>query len=89
MSLDDFCACRETRVSGFRQSLEPLRHTLQAQPFFGGETPLYPDYIVFGGFKWARAISAFALLENADPIAKWRERMLDAFEGLARNSPAY
>jgi hypothetical protein len=29
------------------------------------------------------------LLENADPIAKWRERMLDAFDGLARNSPAY
>jgi glutathione S-transferase len=89
MSLDDFCASRETRVSGFRQSLEPLRHTLQAQPFFGGETPLYPDYIVFGGFQWARAISPFALLENADPIAKWRERMLDAFDGLARNSPAY
>jgi glutathione S-transferase len=89
MSLDDFCASREMRVSGFRQSLEPLRQTLQAQPFFGGETPLYPDYTVFGGFQWARAISPFALLENADPIAKWRERMLDAFDGLARNSPAY
>lgn len=77
MSLDDFCASRETRVPSFRQSLEPLRQTLQAQPFFGGETPLYPDYIVFGGFQWARAISPFGLLEIADPIAKWRERMLD------------
>ena len=73
----------------FGNSLEPLRQTLQAQPFFGGEAPLYPDYIVFGGFQWARAISSFALLENADPIAKWRERMLDTFNGLARKSPAY
>jgi glutathione S-transferase len=28
MSLDDFCASRETRVPSFRQSLEPLRRTL-------------------------------------------------------------
>jgi glutathione S-transferase len=89
MSLEEFCANRENRIAGFRQTLEPLRQTLQTQPFFGGEKPIYPDYIVFGGFQWARAISPFALLETADPIAKWRDRMLDAFDGLARRAPAY
>jgi glutathione S-transferase len=89
MTLEEFCARREERVLSFRQSLEPLRQTLQGQGFLGGDTPLYHDYIVFGGFQWARAISRFGLLDAADPIARWRERMLDIFDGLARRSPGY
>lgn len=89
MTLEQFCADREQRVGEFRRSLEPLRNVLGAQPFIGGKSPLYADYIVFGGFQWARAISPFALLEASDPIAAWRERMLDLFDGLARRAPAY
>jgi glutathione S-transferase len=89
MALEQFCANREARVAGLRQTLEPLRMTLKSQPFLGGATPLYPDYIVFGGFQWARTISDFALLEADDPIAAWRERMLDLFDGLARKNPGY
>lgn len=88
MTLEQFCANREQRIGGFRRSLEPLRNTLGAQPFLGGDSPLYADYIVFGGFQWARAISSFALLEADDPIVPWRERMLDLFDGLARKAPA-
>jgi glutathione S-transferase len=88
MSLEQFCANREARVAGFRQTLEPLRATLKSQPFLGGAAPLYPDYIVFGGFQWARTISGFELLEPADPIAHWRERMLDLYDGLARKNPS-
>lgn len=87
MALEQFCANRDARVGGFRQTLEPLRMTLKSQPFVGGASPLYPDYIVFGGFQWARTISDFALLEADDPIAAWRDRMLDLFEGLARKNP--
>ena len=89
MALEQFCANREARVAGLRQTLEPLRMTLKSQPFLGGAAPLYPDYIVFGGFQWARTISDFALLEADDPIAAWRERMLDLFDGLARKNPGY
>lgn len=89
MTLEEFCAHREKRVGGFRQSLEPLRQTLSAQPFLGGDAPQHFDYIVFGGFQWARSISPFALLGADDPIAAWRTRMLDAFDGLARKSPGY
>jgi glutathione S-transferase len=89
MTLEQYCANRETRIAGFRQTLEPLRHTLRSQPFLGGAAALYPDYIVFGGFQWARTTSDFALLEADDPIAAWRERMLDLHDGLARKNPGY
>lgn len=52
-------------------------------------TPNYADYIVFGGFQWARVVSPFKLLEDNDPIYAWRERLLDAFDGMARKSPGY
>jgi glutathione S-transferase len=80
---------REQRVVGFRQSLQPLRTTLQGQPFLGGNKPLYPDYIVFGAFQWARCTSDFKLLEADDPVAAWRGRMLDLFGGLARKAKGY
>ena len=80
---------RDQRVVPFRQSLQPVRATLQAQAFLGGDTPLYPDYIVFGAFQWARCISPFKLLEPDDPIARWRDRMLDLFGGLARKGKGY
>ena len=89
MTLEQLCANREARIGSFRQTLEPLRMTLAAQPFLGGAAPLYPDYIVFGGFQWARTISDYVLLEADDPIVTWRKRMLDLFGGLARRNPGY
>ena len=80
---------REERLPAFRQSLQPLRNLLEAQPFLGGDKPLYADYIAFGGFQWARCISPLKLLEPDDPVAAWRERMLDLFGGLARESKGY
>jgi len=80
---------REERLAAFRQSLQPLRSVLETQPFVGGEKPLYGDYIVFGGFRWARNISDFKLLEPSDPIHAWRRRMLDLYDGLARKSKGY
>jgi glutathione S-transferase len=88
-TLEAFQSGREERLPAFRQSLQPLRNVLEAQPFIGGETPLYADYIVFGAFQWARGISAFKLLEAGDPVAAWRGRMLDLFGGLARESKGY
>jgi len=87
--LEDVVAERETSVVGFRKSLDPMRLTLKTQPYLGGDTPNYADHIVFGGFQWARAVSPFKLLESNDPIYAWREKLLDAFEGMARNSPGY
>ena len=87
--LEEAAAERDTAVVAFRRSLEPLRITLRAQPYLGGAAPNYADYIVFGGFQWARAVSPFRLLEESDPIYAWREKLLDAFGGLARKSPGF
>ncbi len=87
--LEDVIADRDQRVEAWRKTLEPLRVTLRAQPFIGGDKPNYGDYIVFGPFQWARATSAFKLLAADDPIYAWREKLLDAFGGMARKSPGY
>ncbi|MGE5272096.1 MAG: glutathione S-transferase family protein [Thiohalocapsa sp.] len=80
---------RDNNLPAFRASLEPLRRTVERQDFVAGAAPAYADYIVFGAFQWARAISDFELLAAADPVRAWRGRMLDLYDGLARRSPAY
>jgi glutathione S-transferase len=89
MRLEEVSADRDARIVPFRQSLEPMRVVLRAQPFLGGASAAYADYVVFGCFQWARCISAFPLLATDDPLHAWRERLLDAFDGLARRAPGY
>lgn len=88
-TLEDTVADRDRGVLAFRDSLLPLRLTLKAQKFLGGETSLYADYAVFGGFQWCRCISDFQLLLSDDPIYAWRQRMLDLFDGLAGKAQGY
>jgi glutathione S-transferase len=89
MTLEDFVGDRNARLRAFRASLDPLRRTVDRQSFVSGKAPAYADYIVFGAFQWARAISDFEVLAADDPVRAWRGRMLDLFDGLARRAPAY
>jgi glutathione S-transferase len=89
MRLEDFVGDREARLPGFRASLDPLRRTVERQDFVSGKSPAYADYVVFGAFQWARAVSDFEVLAADDPVRVWRGRMLDLFDGLARRAPAY
>lgn len=86
--LETVAATREAGLETFRAALEPLRATLAHQQFLGGPTPLYPDYIVFGSFQWARVMSPFKVLEEADPVFDWFQRMLDLHGGLGRSVAA-
>jgi glutathione S-transferase len=88
-TLEDVVRDREARLPAFRASLDPLRRTVERQDFISGKTPAYADYVVFGAFQWARAISDFEVLAADDPVRTWRSRMLDLFGGLARRAPAY
>ena len=88
-TLEEAAASRDTAVEGFRNALTPMRLTLKTQPYLGGASPNYADCIVFGPFQWARAISPFKLLKEDDPVYAWREKLLDAFDGMARKSPGY
>ena len=60
-----------------------------SRAYLGGAAPNYADYIVFGAFQWARVVSPFKLLAENDPVYAWRERLLDAFDGMARKSPGH
>lgn len=88
-SLEEIVAQRDDVLPRFRANLEPLRTTLRAQPFLCGKAPAYADYLAFSHFMWARSVSPYRLLETDDPIYAWRERILDLFDGLARNEPGY
>lgn len=86
--LEEVAADREQRLEAFRKSLDPLRTTFWHQPFIGGQTPLFPDYIVFGALQWARVASPFAFLAKDDPVSEWFGRCLDLFDGFGRSVPA-
>ncbi|MER9136492.1 glutathione S-transferase family protein [Mesorhizobium sp. M0830] len=86
--LEDVMAAREAGLGTFRASLEPLRSMLGYQPFIGGASPLFADYIVFGALQWARIASPYQLLDNGDVVAQWFARCLDLHGGLGRKVAA-
>lgn len=89
LTLEQVQADRDTKLQVFRDGLRVLRMTLKTQLYLGGETPTYADYALFSLFQWARCISPFQLLAADDPIAQWRSRLLNAFDGLALSAPGY
>lgn len=86
--IEDVSAPREEGLAAFRASLEPLRNMLTFQPFIGGKTPLYPDYVVFGAFQWVRVMSPFKVLDDDDAVSAWFGRLLDLHDGLGRSLEA-
>jgi glutathione S-transferase len=67
--------------------LEPMQAALKRQPFVCGQIPAYGDYILFSIVQWARIASPQDIFNNSDPLHLWRERMLDLYDGYARNIP--
>ncbi|TIV94171.1 MAG: glutathione S-transferase family protein [Mesorhizobium sp.] len=86
--LEDVVANRDAGLAGFRASLEPLRSMLSYQPFIGGASPLFADYIVFGALQWGRIASPYRLLEPDDSVAQWFERCLGLHDGIGRQVAA-
>ncbi len=86
--LEEIPAGREERLAAFGKSLEPLRDMLSYQPFIGGSSPLFSDYIVFGAFQFARVVSPFKVLDDDDVIADWFSRCLDLHDGAGRSVSA-
>lgn len=68
--------------------LEPLRAMLKHQPFLGGKSPLFADYIVFGAFQWIRVTMPRPLLKPEDPVLEWFESCLDLYGGIGRSVPS-
>ena len=81
MSLESFCDPSEDAVIAFRQLLEPVRNTLEWQPFLSGTTAGGADYILFGALQWIYCTSSIALLEDDDPVNQWCQRIRALFNG--------
>jgi glutathione S-transferase len=69
------------------RALEPMQAALKRQPFICGSDPAYADYILFSVLQWARVMSPQAIFNNSNPLYGWRERILDLYDGFARNIP--
>ena len=87
-SFESLVAARTANMQVLQRMLRPLSSTLTQQMFLAGASPLYADHIVFSAFQWARVSSPLDLVDENPPIHAWRERMLDAYGGLARATPA-
>jgi len=88
-TLEELAADRNGALAALRGALGPLRPVLVERPFAAGRAPGLADYLLFGAFQWARAVSPIRLLEPDDPVYAWRERVMDLFEGYARQAAGY
>jgi glutathione S-transferase len=84
-TFDQVAERRDAEIEAFSAKLTPLRVMLKSQPWIGGSSPLFADYIVFGALQWARITSAAKLLDADDPVRDWFERCLDLHGGLGRS----
>ncbi|WP_425408526.1 glutathione S-transferase N-terminal domain-containing protein [Hyphococcus sp.] len=75
---------------GLRNNIEDALQTLAAplarHRFLGGEKPNMADYNVFSIFMWVRLTTSEEMFETPQAVDAWRERMLDLFDGYARNA---
>ena len=88
-TLEEVVAYRQERLPRIQKLLTPLRSTLSKQEYLSGATPGFSDYIVFGAFQWARCVSGFSILNADDIVYKWRDKMLNIYEGLALSAVGY
>jgi glutathione S-transferase len=87
MTLEESRAKRDEAVLQLGKVLAPLQEAFKRQAFMGGAQPAYADYVLFSVFQWARVMSPQELLGPEDPLCRWREQVLDLYDGFARNVP--
>jgi glutathione S-transferase len=80
---------REPNELNLKRVLTMIRELVRTQPFICGKAPAYADYIVFSVFQYARCVSSFKFLDEADPVYAWRSRMIRQYGSLANTVPHY
>ncbi|WP_183430042.1 glutathione S-transferase family protein [Mesorhizobium sp. RMAD-H1] len=86
--IEELAAEGEAERAAFASRLEPVRRTLHFQPFLGGDSPLFADYILFGALQWMRVTAGPPPLARDDTVLQWFERCLDLHDGLGRRVAA-
>ncbi len=86
-TLEESRARRPQALERLNRTLEPVHTALKRQPFICGTAPAYADYILFSVFQWMRVTSSQDIFNSSDPLYGWRDRILDLYDGFARNIP--
>ena len=86
-TLEEFDARFPNDGKDLNKALTPLNMMLDQQPFIGGTSPLFADYVVFGALQWLRTCNTSGVKPEGKS-GEWFETMLDLFDGLGRSVPA-
>jgi len=85
-TLEQICANQAQACTSVKETLAPAERSLSQMSYFGGEAPCYADYVLFGSLKWVHALSREMPVAKESAIHQWFDRMLDLFDGYARNA---
>jgi len=88
MTLEQLHDGREAKVEMLSKALLPLKLMLKSQPYIGGESPLFADYVVFGALQWMRMTCTINAMPAKGEIADWFNRLLDMYDGMGRSAKA-
>jgi glutathione S-transferase len=86
-TLEEARARRPQALERLQKVLEPMHAVVKRQPFICGSDPAYGDYILFSVLQWARITSPQDIFNTSDALYGWRSRILDLYDGFARNIP--
>ncbi len=78
-TIEQVAANQAPYLAAFKALLQPIRTTLQSQPFIAGPGPAYADHIIFGALQWGVMTSPVQLLEADDPITLWMQKLLETY----------
>jgi len=78
--LEELIAETPAAAAAVATVLEPIRRTLQDQPFLSGPEPLFADHIVCGALQWMRLVGGADVLRRDDPVLAWQREVLDRYE---------
>jgi glutathione S-transferase len=88
-TLEEYCADRPRWIAEFASVIAPLERTLSEQPYLGGETAGYADYVLFSMFQYARLGCPDEFLNEGTALRRWRDGLVQAFDGLGGRYPGY
>ncbi|BBE71442.1 glutathione S-transferase N-terminal domain-containing protein [Oharaeibacter diazotrophicus] len=73
-SLEEAFADHAARLPGYRKVFEPMRHVLAHGPYFGGDSPLYVDAILYGSVTWLMRVIDLDWLGGDVALTGWYDR---------------
>src|SRR5271155_3415752 len=79
----------DDRLAKFGAVTAPLEATLKDQPYCGGATATYADYVLFSVFQYARLGCSDELVAEGTALRRWRDELARAFDGLGNRYPGH